>query len=63
MPQTIQVEMCLLGEDDLKAFAAGTVDTMTREAIEAYLGDHPEAVLRVDAYRRAARRRKRWHLM
>lgn len=55
--------MYLLGEDDLKAFAAGAVDAMTREAIEAYLADHPEAVVRVDAYRRAARRRKRRQLM
>jgi hypothetical protein len=36
MLQGMQVEMCLLGENDLKAFAADAVDTPTREAIEAY---------------------------
>jgi hypothetical protein len=63
MLQGMQVEMCLLGENDLKAFAADAVDTPTREAIEAYLRDHPEAVARVDSYRRAAQRRKRWRVM
>lgn len=47
------VEVRLLDEDDLKAFAAGALDPLTAEAIEAYLLHHPQAAGRVEAYRRA----------
>jgi anti-sigma factor RsiW len=47
------VEVRLLDEDDLKAFAAGALDPLTAEAIEAYLLHHPRAAGRVEAYRRA----------
>ena len=50
------VEVRLLVEDDLKAFAAGGLDQPTAEAIEAYLLHHPLAADRVEAYRRAAQR-------
>jgi len=53
------IEIRLLDEDDLRAFAAGVVDAETREAIEAYLLHHPEVLDRVEAYRRAAERTRR----
>jgi anti-sigma factor RsiW len=59
------VEVRLLDEDDLKAFAAGGLDQPTTEAIEAYLLHHPLAADRVETYRRAAQqaRQKQQHLM
>jgi anti-sigma factor RsiW len=59
MQETTLVEVCLLHEDDLKAFAAGGLDEATTEAIEAYLLHHPDAADRVGAYRRVAEPRKR----
>ncbi len=53
------IEVRLLREDDLKAFAAGALDVPTSEAIEAYLLHHPEAAVRVEDYRHAARPRRR----
>lgn len=49
------IEVRLLDEDDLKAFAAGGLDARTQEAIEAYLLHHPDAAGRVETYRRAIR--------
>jgi anti-sigma factor RsiW len=49
---TTVVEVRLLHEEDLKAFAGGRLDPLTAEAIEAYLLHHPQAAGRVDAYRR-----------
>lgn len=59
------VEVRLLDEEDLRRFAAGGLDPLTAEAIEAYLLHHPRAASRVEAYRRAARqsRRKQPRLM
>lgn len=59
------VEVRLLDEEDLRAFATGGLDPATTEAIEAYLLHHPRAASRVEAYRRAARqsRRKQPRLM
>jgi len=55
-----KVEIRLLEEGDLRAFAAGrTIDLQTREAVEAYLLHHPEASRRVEGYRRAAERPQR----
>ena len=48
------IEVRLLDEDDLKAFAAGALDAPTAEAIEAYLLQHPDAAGRVEGYRRTA---------
>ena len=53
------VEVRLLDEDDLKAFAAGGLDPLTTEAIEAYLLHHPRAAGRVEAYRRALQQSRR----
>ena len=53
---TTLIEVRLLDEDDLKAFAAGDLDRQTKEAIEAYLLHHPDAAGRVETYRRAIRR-------
>jgi anti-sigma factor RsiW len=53
------VEVWLLEEDDLRAFAAGVLDVEVREAVEAYLLHHPDAARRVEAYRRAAERPRR----
>ena len=53
------IEIRLLDEGDLKAFAVGVLDAPTREAIEAYLLHHPDAAGRVAAYRRAAHRSQR----
>jgi hypothetical protein len=50
------IEIRLIEEGDLRAFAAGAVDVEVREAIEAYLLHHPEVLDRVEAYRRAAER-------
>jgi anti-sigma factor RsiW len=47
------VEVRLIEEADLVAFAAGGLDSETTEAIEAYLLHHPHAADRVEAYRRA----------
>jgi anti-sigma factor RsiW len=52
MQSSTLVEVRLLDEDDLKAFAAGGLDPLTAEAIEAYLLHHPQAAGRVEAYRR-----------
>lgn len=54
MHRTTLLEVRMLEESDLRAFAAGAVDGQTAEAIEAYLLHHPEATRRVEAYRRAA---------
>ena len=48
------IEVRVLHEDDLKAFAAGALDASTAEAIEAYLLHHPDAAGRVEGYRRTA---------
>ena len=45
------IEVRLIDEADLVAFAAGGLDSVTTEAIEAYLLHHPHAADRVDAYR------------
>jgi anti-sigma factor RsiW len=58
MQSSTLVEVRLLDEDDLKAFAAGGLDPLTAEAIEAYLLHHPRAAGRVEAYRRAMQPRK-----
>lgn len=59
MHDTTVIEVRLLVEDDLKAFAVGRLDAPTMEAIEAYLLHHPAASARVEAYRRAAQRPQR----
>jgi hypothetical protein len=59
MQDTTVVEVRLLEESDLKAFALGGLDAPTTEAIEAYLLHHPRAASRVDAYRRAVLRSQR----
>lgn len=59
MQDTTVVEVRLLEEDDLEAFAAGGLDPLTAEAIEAYLLHHPHAAARVEAYRRALQRSRR----
>jgi anti-sigma factor RsiW len=59
MQETTLIEVRLLHEDDLKAFATGRLDAPTSEAIEAYLLHHPDAAGRVGAYRRAAEPRRR----
>jgi anti-sigma factor RsiW len=51
MQETL-IEVRLLREDDLKAFAAGRLDAATTEAVEAYLLHHPDAAGRVGDYRR-----------
>jgi anti-sigma factor RsiW len=56
---TTLVEVRLLDETDLKAFAAGGLDAPTTEAIEAYLLHHPAAAARVEGYRRAVQRSPR----
>ena len=53
------VEVRLIEEADLMAFAAGGLDPVTTEAIEAYLLHHPHAASRVEAYRRAVLERQR----
>jgi len=59
-----EIELCVLQEHHLEAYAAGLLDPPTREAIEAYLLHHPEARRRVEVYRcaRAGSRehRTRW---
>jgi anti-sigma factor RsiW len=59
-----QIELCMLEEHHLEAYATGLLDPPTREAIEAYLLHHPEARRRVEAYRQAKaeswQRRRRW---
>lgn len=59
MQESVVVEVRLLDEEDLKAFAAGGLDLLTMEAISAYLLHHPHAAGRVEAYRRAAQRSRR----
>ena len=54
MQATALIEVRLLDEEDLKAFANGELDAPMTEAIEAYLLHHPDAAGRVDAYRRGA---------
>lgn len=56
MEVTALIEVRVLDEEDLKAFANGELDAPMAEAIEAYLLHHPDAAGRVDAYRRAAAR-------
>lgn len=56
MQETL-IEVRVLREDDLKAFAAGKLDAATTEAVEAYLLHHPDAAGRVGHYRRTAVRR------
>jgi anti-sigma factor RsiW len=55
MQDTTLIEVRLLNEDDLEAFAAGALDAPTTEAVEAYLLHHPDAAGRVEAYRAAQR--------
>ncbi len=59
-----EIELCILQEHHLEAYAAGLLDPPTREAIEAYLLHHPEARRRVEVYRCAGAgsraRRTRW---
>ncbi|HEX5077843.1 MAG TPA: hypothetical protein VFV80_01755 [Geminicoccaceae bacterium] len=57
------IEVRVLHEDDLKAFAAGALDATTAEAIEAYLLHHPAAAGRVEGYRRTAQQPQRRRLM
>ena len=64
MRETTWIEIRLIHEDDLKAFATGRLDAVTREAVEAYLLHPPRAAGRVDDYRRAGERpQRRRHLM
>jgi len=48
-----EIEVVVLGEHHLEAYAAGLLDPPTREAIEAYLLHHPDARRRVAIYRGA----------